>query len=104
MKSNTQVELCRNFEKLKMIHKQKLRSLQLSGKPSAEIKIEIAFIMIKFEIHTLRLLYEILREKSLIPLENRILSNINLTLTECCARVVHRSVNANATNTLSRKE
>ena len=55
MKSNTQVELHRNFEKLKMIHKQELRSLQPSGKPSAEIKIEIAFIMIKFEIHTLRM-------------------------------------------------
>jgi len=37
-----------------MIHKQELRSLQPSSKPSAEIKIEIAFIMIKFEIHTLR--------------------------------------------------
>ena len=45
---------CRNFEKLKMIHKQELRSLQPSGKSSAEIKIEIAFIMIKFEIRTLR--------------------------------------------------
>jgi len=54
MKSNTQVELRRNFEKLKMIHKQELRSLQPSGKSSADIKIEIAFIMIKFEIHTLR--------------------------------------------------
>jgi len=54
MKSNTQVALHRNFEKLKMIYKQELRSLQPSGKPSAEIKIEIAFIMIKFEIHTLR--------------------------------------------------
>jgi len=53
MKSNTQVELRRNFEKLKMIHKQELRSFQPNGKPSAEIKIEIAFIMIKFEIHTL---------------------------------------------------
>ena len=55
MKSNTQVKLCRNFEKLKMIHKQELRSLQPKSKPSAEIKIEIAFIMIKFEIHTLRM-------------------------------------------------
>ena len=54
MKSNTQVELRRNFEKLKMINKQELRSFQPSGKPSAEIKIEIAFIMIKFEIHILR--------------------------------------------------
>ena len=56
MKSNTQayIALRRNFEKLKMIHKQELRLLQPSGKPSAEIKIEIAFIMIKFEIHTLR--------------------------------------------------
>jgi len=27
MESNTQVELRRNFEKLKMIHKQELRSL-----------------------------------------------------------------------------
>jgi len=84
MKSNTQVELRRNFEKLKMIHKQELRSLQSSGKPLVEIKIEIAFIMIKFKIRTLRiirLLYEILREKSLVPLENRIFSNINLTLT-----------------------
>ena len=53
MKSNTQVKLSRNFEKLKMIHKQELRLLQPSDKPSAEIKIEIAFIMIKFEIHTL---------------------------------------------------
>jgi len=53
MKANTQVELHRNFEKLKMIHKQELRSLQPNDK-SAEIKIEIAFIMIKFEIHTLR--------------------------------------------------
>jgi len=52
MKSNTQVKLGRNFEKLKMIHKQELRSFQPSDK-SAEIKIEIAFIMIKFEIHTL---------------------------------------------------
>jgi len=54
IKSNTQVERRRNFEKLKMIHKHELRSLQ-SGKPSAEIKIEIAFIIIKFEIHTLRM-------------------------------------------------
>ena len=54
MKSNTQVKLRRNFEKLKMIHKQELRSFQPSGKPSAEIKIEIAFIMIKFEIHITR--------------------------------------------------
>jgi len=59
MKSNTQVELCRNFEKLKMIHKNYQSSdkpFQPSDKPSAEIKIEIAklrFIMIKFEIHTL---------------------------------------------------
>jgi len=53
MKLNTQVALRRNFEKLKMIHEQELRSLQPSGKPSAEIKIEIAFIIIKFEIHTL---------------------------------------------------
>ena len=37
-----------------MIYKQELRSFQPSGKPSAEIKIEIAFIMIKFEIYTLR--------------------------------------------------
>jgi len=37
-----------------MIHKQELRLLQPSNKPSAEIKIEIAFIMIKFEIHALR--------------------------------------------------
>ena len=37
-----------------MIHKQELRTLQPSSKPLAEIKIEIAFIMIKFEIHTLR--------------------------------------------------
>ena len=50
VKSNTQVELRRNFEKLKMIHKQDLRSLQPSGKLSTEIKIEIAFIMIKFKI------------------------------------------------------
>jgi len=55
IKSNTQIELRRNFEKLSMIHKQELRSLQPSGKPSAEIKIEIAFIMIKFEIHTLHI-------------------------------------------------
>jgi len=54
MKLNTQVALRRNFEKLKMIYEQELRSLQPSGKPSAEIKIEIAFIIIKFEIHTLR--------------------------------------------------
>ena len=55
MKSNTQATCTlQNFEKLKMIHKQELCSLQPSGKPSAEIKIEIAFIMIKFEIHTLR--------------------------------------------------
>jgi len=54
MKSNIQIELCRNFEKLKMIHKQKLRSLQPSGNLSiAEIEIEIAFTTIKFEIHTL---------------------------------------------------
>jgi len=52
MKSNTQAALRRNFEKLKMIHKQELRSLQPSSKLSVEIKIEIAFIMIKFEIHT----------------------------------------------------
>jgi len=38
-----------------MIHKQELCSLQPSGEPSAEIKIEIAFILIKFEIHTLRM-------------------------------------------------
>ena len=37
-----------------MMHKQELPSLQPSGKSSAEIKIEIAFIMIKFEIRTLR--------------------------------------------------
>ena len=54
MKSNIQVERRKNFGQLKMIHKQELRSLQSSGKPSAEIKIDIAFIMIKFEIHTLR--------------------------------------------------
>ena len=55
MKSNIQVELCRNFEKLKMIHKQELHSLEPSGKLSiAEIKIQIAFTTIKFEIHTLR--------------------------------------------------
>jgi len=55
MKSNTQIELCRNFEKLKMIHEQELCSFQPSGKPSiAEIEIEIAFITIEFEIHTLR--------------------------------------------------
>jgi len=52
-----------------------------------------------------RLLYEILREKSLI--ENRILSNINLTLTNVkryqrYAKVVHGSVNA--PNILPRKE
>jgi len=41
------VELRRNFEKLKMIHKQKLHSLQPSGKSSiAEIEIEIAFTII----------------------------------------------------------
>jgi len=34
MKSNTQVR--RNFEKLKMIHKQELHSLQPSGKLSAD--------------------------------------------------------------------
>jgi len=77
-----------------------------NGKPSAEIKIEIAFIIIKFEIHItyVRLLYEILREKSLVTLENRIFLNINLTLTNVkrYARVVLGSVNANATNTLSR--
>ena len=55
IKSNTQVERRRNFEKLKIIHKHELRSLQPNGKPSAEIKIEIAFIIIKFEIHTLRI-------------------------------------------------
>jgi len=84
MKSNTQVELHRNFEKLRMIHKQELRSLQSSGKPS-EIKLEIAFIMIKLEIHTLRMftLRNSKREKFGFhsPLENRIPSNINLTLT-----------------------
>jgi len=53
MKSNTQVELRRNFERLKMIQ-QELRSLvSLVASSSAEIKIEIAFIMIKFEIHAL---------------------------------------------------
>ena len=67
IKSNTQVELRRNFEKLKMIHKQELRSFQPSGKSLiAEIEIEIAFTTIKFEIHTLRmyvLLYEILKRE-----------------------------------------
>ena len=85
MKSNTQVALRGNFEKLKMIHKQELRSLQPNGKPSAEIKIKIAFIIIKYEIDVLtyyvRLLYKILREKSLVTLENRIPLNINLTWT-----------------------
>ena len=66
MKSNTSWTLQKNFKKLKMIYKQELRLLQPSGKPSAEIKIEIAFIMIKFShITYVRLLYEILREKSL---------------------------------------
>ena len=38
-----------------MIHKQELRSLQFSDKPSiAEIEIKIAFTTIKFEIHMLR--------------------------------------------------
>jgi len=46
-----------------------------------------------------RLLYEILREKSLMSLENRISSNINLTLTnvKCYqhyARIVHGNANA----------
>jgi len=56
-----------------------------------------------------RLLYEILREKSLMTLENIIPLNINLTLTNVkhyqrYARIVHGSVNANATNTLLRKK
>ena len=71
MKSNTQIELCRNFEKLKMIHKQELHSLQPNDKPSAEIKIEIAFIDKIWNSHItyVRLLYEILTEKSLVTRE-----------------------------------
>ena len=37
-----------------MIHKQELRSFQPNGKSLIEIKIEITFIMIKFEIYYIR--------------------------------------------------
>jgi len=42
MKSNTQVALRRNFEKLNDTQARFTFRLQPSGKPSAEIKIEIA--------------------------------------------------------------
>jgi len=48
-----------------------------SGKPSAEIKIEIAFIMIKFEIHYVFVTFTLLREKSLVSLKNKIPSNFD---------------------------
>jgi len=56
-----------------MIHKQELHSV--SGKPSVEIKIEIEIHYDKIwnsHITYVHLLYEILREKNLMTLENRI--------------------------------
>ena len=55
----------------------------------------------------LRLFYEILREKSLVTLENRILLNLTLTNVkryQRYARVVHGFVNANTINILPRKK
>jgi len=54
----------------------------------------------------LHLFYEILREKSLVTLENRILLNLTLNVKryQRYARVVHGFVNANAINILSWKK